>query len=177
MGKRITLISYMPEKELKKIDKLVSHSNVKLCKMPYGIDDEKRYEIDHLPYHITIFATKKENESQMIAIAEQLVLEKITVRVSDIEIMTGKHNSYVLCFALDDNKQLKALQGKFAKKIPTKKYKPENFKFHLTIHIDKDYKKIIDLKNKIQKNFKPFDLEFSKLALYNYPGNLIQVFG
>lgn len=34
-----------------------------MCKVPYGIDDENRYEIDNLPFHFTIFATDKEKQS------------------------------------------------------------------------------------------------------------------
>jgi hypothetical protein len=30
-----------------------------MCKVPYEINDELRYEIDNLPYHFTIFATDK----------------------------------------------------------------------------------------------------------------------
>ena len=64
MSKRITLISWLEKKELKKIEDLMKENEEKTCKVPYGINDEKREEIDNLPYHFTIFATKKENQEK-----------------------------------------------------------------------------------------------------------------
>lgn len=58
---RITLISAFKENELYKIKKCLENVNFKTCKVPFGIDDNQRYELDNLPYHITIFATDKEN--------------------------------------------------------------------------------------------------------------------
>ena len=44
----------------------------------------------------------------------------------------------------------------------------------MTLHIDKDKELINKLKEKIELNFKPFDIEFDKLVLYNYPGDIIK---
>ena len=62
---RITLITYFDQKELNKIYKRIKNINFKICKVPYGIDDQKRYEIDNLPFHFTIFATNKENQLKL----------------------------------------------------------------------------------------------------------------
>ena len=51
------------------------------CKVPYGIKDEKRYEIDNLPYHFTIFATNKENQDKILEIAESIKIDKIQLKV------------------------------------------------------------------------------------------------
>lgn len=51
--------------KLKKVEELMSNIKENTCKVPYGINDEKRYEIDNLPYHFTIFATNKESQKQM----------------------------------------------------------------------------------------------------------------
>ncbi len=61
MSKRITLITFIDQIETNKIEKLMKNINENTCKVPYGINDEKREEIDNLPYHFTIFATNKEN--------------------------------------------------------------------------------------------------------------------
>ena len=44
----------------------------------------------------------------------------------------------------------------------------------MTLHIDKDYNKILDLQKTLKENFKPFFLEFNTLALYDYPGDMIK---
>lgn len=61
MSKRITLISFIDNNGINKVEQLMKDINENTCKVPYGINDEKRYEIDNLPYHFTIFATNKEN--------------------------------------------------------------------------------------------------------------------
>ena len=60
MSKRITLISFI--EKINEVEQLMNNINENTCKVPYGINDEKRYEIDNLPYHFTIFATNKENQ-------------------------------------------------------------------------------------------------------------------
>ena len=77
MGKRITLISLMNQSEIDKIDNLMNVLKEKTCKVPFGIDDGKRYEIDSLPYHFTIFATDKKNQNKIIEIAEKINANKI----------------------------------------------------------------------------------------------------
>ena len=78
MSKRITMISFMNKTELDKIEKLMNNIQIKTCKVPYGID-ENRYNIDNLPYHFTIFATNKENQNEMIDIAQKIDIGKIKV--------------------------------------------------------------------------------------------------
>lgn len=43
----------------------------------------------------------------------------------------------------------------------------------MTLHIDRDYNKILELQKILKENFEPFSLEFNTLALYDYPGELI----
>ena len=44
----------------------------------------------------------------------------------------------------------------------------------MTLHIDKDEKLANKLKKEIELNFKPFELEFDELVLYDYPGDMIK---
>ena len=87
---RITLITKFKEKELNKINNQLKNINYHMCKVPYGIDDELRNEIDNLPYHFT--------------------MNKIKLKNNDIRIMNGRNNSFVLYFSIEENKDIKELQ-------------------------------------------------------------------
>lgn len=169
------MISFMNKTELDKVEKLMNNIQIKTCKVPYGIDDENRYNIDNLPYHFTIFATNKENQKEIIKIAQKIDIDKIKVKVNNVKIMKGRNASFVLYLAIEDNEEIKELQRIFFNEFPKEKYNPEEFTFHLTLHIDKDYDKVLELQNTINDNFKPFYLEFNKLALYDYPGDVIEL--
>lgn len=176
MEKRITLVTMFDNEEINKIETLMLKPNQKTCKVPYGIDDENRYEIDNLPYHFTIFATNKENQNQMIEIAEKMIIDKIQVKVDDVKIMKARHNSYCLYLSIEENQQMKELQRIFYNEFPKEKYNPDDFTFHMTLHIDKDYDIVLNLQNTLKENFKPFLIEFNTLALFDYPGEMIKKF-
>lgn len=174
MSKRITLISFIGKNEISKVEQLMSNVNENTCKVPYGINDEKRYEIDNLPYHFTIFATNKENQDKMLEITERINIDKIQLKVNDIKIMNAKYNSYCLYLSIEENQQIKELQRIFYKEFPKEKYNPDDFVFHMTLHIDKDYNKVLNLQRILKENFEPFFLEFNRLALFDYPGEIIK---
>ena len=74
-------------------------------------------------------------------------------------------------------KKLKLLQEQIYHVLPNERYNLENFKFHITIHIDKDYNKIISMQEKILQDFKPFELEVNTFRLYEiYPAKLAKQF-
>jgi 2'-5' RNA ligase len=174
MEKRITLISYIDDNEKKKIEYLLDNIDIKICKVPFGIDDKYRYKIDNLPFHFTIFATNKENQNVMLELFNKIDIDKIKVDINDVKIMNGNDNSYVLYFSIENNEKLKQIQKIFYNAFNEEKYNPDNFLFHMTIHIDKDYINILHLMNIIKERFEPFSVEFSEIALYDYPGDLIQ---
>lgn len=174
MGNRITLISVIEKNSINKVEDLVNKLGEETCKVPYGINDKKRYEIDNLPYHFTIFATSKENQDRILQIAEKLKINKIQLKVNDIKIMNARCNSYCLYLAVEENQLIKALQNVFYQEFPQEQYNPENFIFHMTLHIDKSYPKIIEMQNKLKNNFEPFLLEFNTIALFDYPGEMIK---
>ena len=174
MSKRITLISLMERNEISKVEQLMSNIKENTCKVPYGINDEKRYEIDNLPYHFTIFATNKENQDKILEIAESINIDKIQLKVNDIKIMKGIYDSYCLYLSIEENKQIKELQRIFYKEFSKEKYNPDDFIFHMTLDIDKDYNKILDLQKTLKENFKPFFLEFNTVTLFDYPGDMIK---
>lgn len=174
MSKRITLISFIEKDEMSKVEQLMSNINKNTCKVPYGINDEKRYEIDNLPYHFTIFATNKENQDEILKIAESINIDKIQLKINDIKIMNARCDSYCLFLSIEENQQIKELQRKFYNKFPMEKYNPDDFIFHMTLDIDKDYNKILDLQKILKEHFKPFFLEFNTVALFDYPGEMIK---
>ena len=104
---RITLITKFKEKEL---NNQLKNIHYHMCKVPYGINDELKNEIDNLPYHFTIFATDKQNESKLLNIASDIKMNKIKLKINDIRIMNGRNNSFVLYFSIEENKDIKELQ-------------------------------------------------------------------
>ncbi len=91
--------------------------------------------------------------------------------------MNGKENSYCLYFELENNEKLKKLQREIYNLCPSIKYNPDNFTFHITIHIDKDYKKVISIKNILEKDFKEIELIVENFGLYEiYPAKLVKIF-
>ena len=174
MNDRITLISFMEQNSIDKVGNLVNKLDEKTCKVPYGINDEKRYEIDNLPYHFTIFATNKENQNRILQIAERIKSNTIQLKVNDIKIMNARCNSYCLYLAIEENQQMKDLQKIFYQEFPKEQYNPENFIFHMTLHIDKSKEKILKMQDKLKDNFEPFLIEFNTIALFDYPGEMIK---
>ena len=88
--------------------------------------------------------------------------------------MNTKYDSYCLYLSIYENQQIKELQRIFYKEFPKEKQTPDDFIFHMTLHIDKDYNKILKLQNMLRENFKSFSLQFDMLALFDYPGEKIK---
>ncbi|MCI9063331.1 MAG: 2'-5' RNA ligase family protein [Clostridia bacterium] len=101
----------------------------------------------------------------------------------------GKNNSWILYLGIKDNEDMKRLQQLFYKEFPNErfknifykdatdeKYNPDNSIFHMTLHIDENYEKVQYIYEKLKEDFKPFLLEFSKLVLFDYPGEKIKEF-
>ena len=177
MKKRITLISTFDDISIKKIEYSIRQVSEKLCKVPFGKIVGNRIEMDTLPYHFTLSAWDIENEKNVKKNLSQIEFPKLKIYINNVEIMNGKENSYVLYFNIEENEKLKLLQKQIYQYLPTEKYNPENFIFHITIHIDKDFEKIASIKEKILQNFKPFELEVNSFELYEiYPAKLIKRF-
>lgn len=91
--------------------------------------------------------------------------------------MNGKENSYVLYFKIEENEELRKLQEKIYKVLPSQNYNPEKFGFHITIHIDKNYDKIKEMKEKILESFVPFELKIDAYNLYElWNSKLVKTF-
>lgn len=175
MNERITFVLTFDNKNTQKINFYINKINEKLCKVPFGKNIINRMEADTLPYHITLSAWNIDEEIKVIEALSQIDFPKLKIKIDDVKIMNGKENSYVLYFNVENNEKLKLLQKQIYQIFPSEKYNPEDYKFHITIHIDKDYNKIIAIKEKILKEFKPFELEVNTFELYEiYPAKLVK---
>lgn len=174
MKKRITMITLLDVDEMNKINDLIKNIKEQICKVPYGIDDENRYKIDNLPFHFTIFATDKQNESKMIELMEQIKCNSVKVKVNQVKIMKGSKDSFVLYLSIEENENIKHLQNIFYKELHSRHYNPDDFNFHMTLHIDTNYERILLMQKIINNNFKPFIIEFNRLGFFNYPGEIIK---
>lgn len=177
MNERITFVSIFDNNNLAKIEFYIKKINEKSCKVPYGKNVDNREEVDTLPYHFTLSAWDISAEENVIRELSKIAFSKLRLLINGVEIMNGKENSYVLYFNIEDNEKLKLLQQRIYQVLPSEKYNPNNFNFHITIHIDKDYNKIISMQQKILENFIPFELEIDTFGLYEiYPAKLIKIF-
>lgn len=176
MNERITLVSIFNETELAKLDNMLSKIDEKLCKVPYGRDVD-RFFVDTLPLHFTLCSWDINKNENVINKLSEIEFNNINILIDKIDIMDGKENSYVLYFNIKRIPELTKIQKDIYDVLPTKKYNPETFNFHITIHIDKDFNKILQLKELLEKNFKPFELIVDAFGLYSiYPANLIKLF-
>lgn len=177
MNERITFISLFDDINLEKINHYTKKINDKLCKVPFGKNVNNREEIDTLPYHFTLSAWDISCEENVIKELSKIVFPKLRLLINNIEIMNGKENSFVLCFSIETSEELKLLQSKIYQLLPSEKYNPKNFKFHITIHIDKDFNKIAFMREKLFESFVPFELEIDAFGLYEiYPATLVKIF-
>lgn len=177
MNSRITLISYFDEFNLNKINKIVGKIDEKLCKIPFGKGVNDRFLVDTLPWHFTLSSWNINKMDDIINSLRKISFNKFSIKVDSLGIMNGAEDSYVLYFNVIFNDKLKLLHKTIYNMYPNEYYNPEKFKFHITVHIDKDYEKILKIKKQIEDDFVPFELEVNALGLFEiYPAKLIYQF-
>lgn len=70
---------------------------------------------------------------------------------------------------------MKRLLKSIYKVLPSKKYNPDSFNLHITIHVDNNYKRILKLRDEIKKRFNSFEIEVSSFGLFEiYPSKLLK---
>lgn len=194
MKEKITLITYFNEDEQNKIKDIMSKIKEKTCKVPFFLDDDaKRYSVDIMPYHFTIFGTDKENQAKVLDVLEKTKLNNIKVKIDKLKLIQSvKSGAYILYFGIEKNQELIELQRMFFKEIPEergyvggsfytgnpeKEYDSSNYVFHMTLHVTRDENKAKEMYNSINENFQPFYMEFNRVALYDdRGGDLIKIF-
>lgn len=176
MKERITLVSLFNQNNLEKINNIIKTINEPLCKVPFGKNVDDRMKADTLPYHFTLSAWNINQENFILQELSNINFSSFKVNADSIEIMNGTENSYVLYFNIKASNELKALQEKIYNILPSEKYNPNKFQFHITITIDKDYQKIRKVKQELEKVFVPFELEVNCIGLFEiYPATLIKM--
>ena len=177
MNERITLISHFDKDSIIKINEIVKNVGDDMCKVPYIKNIDNRKEVDSLPFHFTICAWNIANEENIISKLKEINFPKLKVKITGLNIKNGNENSYCLYFELENNEELKKLQREIYNLCPSSKYNPDNFIVHITIHIDKNYKKILNMKKILEKDFKDKELIVENYGLYEiYPAKLVRLF-
>lgn len=174
MNERITLISLFDKNNMHKINSILKAVDEATCKVPFGKNVDDRVIADTLPYHFTLFSWNIKKELKVIEFLKNVKFSCFKILVDKIDIVEGNENSYVLYLNIVKNNYLYEMQKYIYEKFPSNYYNPDLFNFHITIHIDKNYNRIASIKEKIQQNFIPFELEVSKIGLFEiYPAKLV----
>jgi len=63
------------------------------------------------------------------------------------------YNSYCLYLSIEESYKIRDLQRIFHTEFPKEKYNPDDFIFHITLHIDKDYDKILRMQNILKQSW------------------------
>ena len=177
MNERITLISLFNEDDIEKINNVLGDVTDILCKVPFGKNVDDRFKVDTLPHHFTIFSWNIEKEKEVINFLKNISFEKFKILVDKIIIVEGNEGSFDLRFNIENNESLYNIQKTIFNEYSSKYYVPDNFNFHITIHIDKDYEKVLQIKKQIEKKFSPFTLTIKELGLFEiYPAKLVKTF-
>lgn len=193
MKEKITLITYFNENEQNKIKVIMSKIKEKTCKVPYFLDDDvKRYSVDIMPYHFTIFGTDKENQEKVLNVLKKNKINKIKVKIDKLKLIQSvKSGAFILYFGIEKNQDLIELQRLFFKEIPEergyvggsfyigdseKEYDSSNYVFHMTLHVTRNENEAKEIYKIINENFTPFYMEFNRVALYDdRGGDLIKI--
>lgn len=178
MKKRITCITLFNEESLNKIKKILSKlENYNLCKVPYlkepyALDNRK--EADTLPYHFTLSYWDENDKQEAMKCFKLINMKKIQILVEDVNIKEGNDNSYNMYFSFKPSNDLKEIQTQLYNMTKNEKFNPSTYTPHISIHTDKDYNKIIEMKNKIMQDFEPFTISFDKIGLFEiYPAKKV----
>ena len=193
MKEKITLITYFNENEQNKIKVIMSKIKEKTCTVPYFLDDDvKRYSVDIMPYHFTIFGTDKENQEKVLNVLKKNKINKIKVKIDKLKLIQSvKSGAFILYFGIEKNQDLIELQRLFFKEIPEergyvggsfyigdseKEYDSSNYVFHMTLHVTRNENEAKEIYKIINENFTPFYMEFNRVALYDdRGGDLIKI--
>lgn len=179
MHERIALISHFDKDSIAKIDTVIGKlsKNIRICKVPFGKNVTDRAEADTLPFHFTMCAWDAIDEENILSKLNQMEFPKLKAKIIGLNIMAGIENSYCLYFELEKDAELEKVQGEIYNLYPSEEHNPNNFRPHITIHIDKNYAKIVKMKNVLENNFKEIELVIESFGLYEiYPARLVKTF-
>ena len=174
MNERITFICTFNDADLEKIMNYVNKLDNDICKVPFGKNVLDRYSADTLPYHFTLIYWRIEDEKQVIDALSKIKLPELKVVVNGIGMMRTSDDSYELFFNIEQNEELKLVQQELYDLLPSDIYKIGRRSFHISIHADKDYDKVVKMREILMEDFSPFELNVKFYKLYRiYPAELV----
>ena len=170
-----TFITHFDTEGYKKLYSYLSViSDKKNCRVPYGrVEDKRRYQVDTLPYHLTV-SSSKTTLAHLMNKMDGFGFEPFDIIITGLGIMNGRGGSQVLYYKIAPSKEMDLLRMKLYKIIGNDRYLPENNTLHITICISKDQRKIERIKNNLSKGFAPFSLKVMSIGLYEiWPGKMM----
>jgi 2'-5' RNA ligase len=170
-----TLVTHFDAEGYKKLHSILSViADEKICRVPYGrVDDNLRYQVDTLPYHITVSSSMGPLDRLMSALQE-FRFSPFNIMIAGLNVMQGKNDSQVLCFEVAPSAEMDLLQFEMYTITGNDKYILGKNDPHITLCISKDHGKIDRIKNLVLSNFVPFTLKVVSIGLYEiWPGKLI----
>ena len=177
MKKRFTCITLFDEESLNKISQVLIKLKGNLCKVPYLKEPytlDNREEADTLPYHFTLSYWDEENKAEAIKVFNTINIKRIELLIEDVKIKEGNDNSFNMYFSFNPPDELKQIIGQIYMQTMNEKFNPETYIPHISIHCDKDYNKLIKMRDTIMEDFKPFTVSFDKVGLFEiYPAKRI----
>lgn len=174
MSKRITSIALFDKDSLNRLNENVKGLNETFCKVPFR--EENRESLDTLPYHFTFTVWDSSEKDIAMEIIKKIRFNEIELKIIGVNVKEGFNDSYNLYFEIEKNSELYLLQKQIYDLAKIEKYNPNNFVPHITIHCDKNYEKLVKIKDNIMNNFIDFEVRFKQIGLFEiYPAKQIEI--
>ena len=174
MNKRITSIALFDKDSLNKLTESIQGINKNFCKVPFR--EENRESLDTLPYHFTFTVWDSSQKDIAVEIIKKIKFNEINLMIIGANIKESFNDSYNLYFEIERNNSLYLLQKQIYDLAKIEKYNPDNFVPHITIHCDKDYEKLVKIKDTIMNDFIDFEVRFKQIGLFEiYPAKQIEI--
>ena len=111
-----TIVTHFDAKGYKKLHSILSVvSDERICRVPYGrVEDDRRYHVDTLPYHITVSSSKGPLDCLM-SVLEGFQFSPFNISIVGLKVMRGKNNSQVLYFEVEPSIEMDQLRSEMYK--------------------------------------------------------------
>ena len=174
MNKRITSIALFDKDSLNKLNESIKSLNETFCKEP--LQENNRKSLDTLPYHFTFTVWDSSEKDIAVEIIKRIKFNEIKLRIIGVNIKESFNDSYNLYFEIERNNSLYLLQKQIYDLAKIEKYNPDNVIPHITIHCDKDYEKLVKIRDNIMNSFIDFEVSFKQIGLFEiYPAKRIEI--
>ncbi len=174
MSKRITSIALFDKDSLGRLNENIKGLNEAFCKVPFR--EENRESLDTLPYHFTFTVWDSSQKDIAMEIIKKIKFNEIELKIIGVNVKESFNDSYNLYFEIERNNELYLLQKQIYDLAKIEKYNPDNFIPHITIHCDRDYEKLVKIKETVMNDFINFEVRFKQIGLFEiYPAKQIEI--